>query len=197
MRHRVRSFSTDFWHVDSIVGFSTVGCPTAPIRRSSAYGFSSRPRAFGAQRKGRNRDRMKESPGLHLKTYILILFMVLFAPLGNVLLSKGMKGIGSAKNWAPGDIFHILLGIITSGYIWLGIACLLAFFVAYMVLLTCADYSYVQPASSFSYAVVAMLGYFLLGEAVPILRWVGQFVFCLGGFFFRHTASPTTEMALA
>jgi drug/metabolite transporter (DMT)-like permease len=138
---------------------------------------------------------MKDSPGLHLKTYILILFMVLFAPLGNVLLSKGMKGIGSAKKWAPGDIFHILLGIITSGYIWLGIACLLAFFIAYMVVLTWADYSYVQPASSFSYAVVAMLGYFLLGEAVPMLRWFGIFVICVGVFIVGHTHPRTTEKA--
>jgi len=65
---------------------------------------------------------MKDSPGLHLKTYILILFIVLFAPLGNVLLSKGMKRVGSAKNWALGDLFHILVSIVTSGYIWLGIA---------------------------------------------------------------------------
>ena len=107
---------------------------------------------------------MKDSPGLHLKTYVLIFFIVLFAPLGNVLLSKGMKRVGSAKNWLPGDIFHVLANIITSGYIWLGIACLLMFFVAYMLVLTWADYSYVQPASSFSYAVVAMLGYFLLEE---------------------------------
>src|SRR5438552_10774172 len=92
---------------------------------------------------------MKDCPGLHLKTNILILFIVLFAPLGNVLLSKGMKRIGSAKNWVPGDIFHILLKIVTSGYIWLGIACLLIFFVAYMLVLTWADYSYVQQPPRF------------------------------------------------
>src|SRR5437660_10344523 len=63
---------------------------------------------------------MKDSPGLHLKTYIFIFFMVLFAPLGNVLLSKGMKGVGSAKNWPPGEILHVLGSIITSGYIGLG-----------------------------------------------------------------------------
>jgi len=138
---------------------------------------------------------MKDSPGLHLKTYVFILFIVLFAPLGNVLLSKGMKGVGSAKNWAPGDIFHILGSIITSGYIWLGIACLLTFFVAYMLVLTWADYSYVQPASSFSYAVVAMLSYFLLGEAVPPLRWIGIFVICVGVFIVGHTHPRTTEKA--
>src|SRR2546426_2328285 len=136
---------------------------------------------------------MKDSPGLHLKTYILILFMVLFASLGNVLLSKGMKGIGSAKNWQLGDLLHVLISIITSGYIWLGIACLLAFFVAYMLVLTWADYSYVQPASSFSYAVVAMLGYFLLGEAVPPLRWIGLSVIFVGVFIVAPTPSRTQQ----
>ncbi len=138
---------------------------------------------------------MKDSPGLQLKTYILILFMVLFAPLGNVLLSKGMKRVGSAKNWASGELFHVLVSVITSGYIWLGIACLLAFFVAYMLVLTWADYSYVQPASSFSYAVVAMLGYFLLGETVPPLRWIGIFVTCVGVFIVGQTHPRTTERA--
>src|SRR3989442_9818126 len=138
---------------------------------------------------------MKDSPGLHLKTYILILFLVLFAPIGNVLLSKGMKGIGSANNWELGDLLHILVSVLSLGYIWLGIACLLAFFVAYMLALTWADYSYVQPASSFSYAVVAMLGYFLLGEAVPPLRWMGIFVICVGVFIVGHTHPRTTERA--
>src|SRR5258708_7324436 len=127
---------------------------------------------------------MKDSPGLHLKTYILILFMVLFAPLGNVLLSKGMKGVGSANNWELGDLLHILVSVLSSGYIGMGIACLLAFFVAYMLVLTWADYSYVQPASSFSYAVVAVLSYFLLGESVPPRRWAGILVSCVGLFLF-------------
>ncbi len=138
---------------------------------------------------------MKDSPGLHFKTYVLLLFVVLFAPLGNVLLSKGMKGIGSAQNWAPADLFPVLVKILTSGTIWLGIACLLAFFVAYMLVLTWADYSYVQPASAFSYAVVAVLSYFLLGEVVPPLRWAGIAVICVGVFVVGRTPPRTTEKA--
>lgn len=136
---------------------------------------------------------MKDSPGLHLKTYILIFLIVLFAPLGNVLLGKGMKGIVSAKDWAPGNFFQVFVSIITSVYIWMGIGCLLAFFVSYMLVLTWADYSYVQPASSFSYAVVAILGYFVLGEAVNPLRWAGIIIICVGVFVVGHTHPRTTE----
>jgi drug/metabolite transporter (DMT)-like permease len=136
---------------------------------------------------------MKDSPRLHFKTYLLIVFIAVFAPLGNVLLSKGMKGVGSAVNWTPRDILPILLRILSSPAIWLGITSLLAFFVAYMLVLTWADYSYVQPASSFSYAVVAILSYFLLGEVVSPLRWLGIGVICVGVFIVGHTHPRTTE----
>jgi drug/metabolite transporter (DMT)-like permease len=138
---------------------------------------------------------MKQSPGIHAKTFLLILVMVIFGPLGNVMLSKGMKGIGSAANWAPREVFSILIRILSSASIWMGIASLLTFFVAYMLVLTWADYSYVQPASSFSYAVVATLSYFLLGEVVSPLRWLGIGVICVGVFIVGHTHPRTTEGA--
>jgi drug/metabolite transporter (DMT)-like permease len=135
---------------------------------------------------------MKDSPGLHLKTYVLILVIVIFAPLGNVLLSKGMKSIGAVTDWTPGNLLHVLMQVCSSGAIWLGIASLLTFFIAYMLVLTWADYSYVQPASSFSYAVVAVLSYFLLGERVSPLRWFGILVICFGVLIVGHTHPRTT-----
>jgi drug/metabolite transporter (DMT)-like permease len=136
---------------------------------------------------------MKDSPVRHLKTYVFLAFVILFAPLGNVLLSKGMKNIGAVKEWTPGGVLQILASILSSGYIWMGIGCLLAMFVAYMVLLTWADYSYVQPASSFSYAVTGVLSYLLLGEIVSPLRWAGIAVICLGVLVVGHTTPRTTE----
>jgi hypothetical protein len=169
----------------------------SPIRRgnlsqSTAHCISSKALAFGTLGKEQNLDLVKDSPGLHLKTYFFILLMVFFAPMGNVLLSKGMKGIGSAEDWALGDVLPVFFRIMTSGYIWLGISCLLVSFGAYMLVLTWADYSYVQPASAFSYAVVALLGYSLMGEAVPPLRWVGIGVICLGVFVVGRTPPCTT-----
>ena len=139
---------------------------------------------------------MKESPGFHFKTYFLILMMVVFAPLGNVLLSKGMKNVGSATHWTPSELGSVLLRIGSSGYVWLGVASLLTFFVAYMLVLTWADYSYVQPASSFSYAMVALLGYLLLGEVISPLRAFGIATICLGVLIVGHTPPRTTAIKL-
>jgi len=136
---------------------------------------------------------MKEAAGFHFKTYLLIAFIAVFAPLGNVLLGKGMQNVGSAKNWAPGEILQILERICSSGYIWLGIASLLTFFVAYMLVLTWADYSYVQPSSSLAYAVTGAVSYLLLGETISPLRWLGIAVICVGVFVVGHTPPRTTE----
>jgi drug/metabolite transporter (DMT)-like permease len=136
---------------------------------------------------------MTSSAGLQLKTFCMILIMVLFAPLGNVLLSKGMKSIGSASGWTAGQLPRIFISVFTSAYIWLGVVSLLTFFVAYMLILSWADYSYVQPASSVAYLVVAVLGYLYLGEKISRLHWLGIAVICLGVLVVGQTPPRTTE----
>jgi drug/metabolite transporter (DMT)-like permease len=130
---------------------------------------------------------------LHLKTYLLIAVMIIAGPLGNVLLGKGMKHVGELPIWPPSQLLHTGLNIFTSGLIWLGIASLVTFFVAYMLVLSWADYSFVQPASSLAYGVVALLGYLMLGERVSPLRWAGIAVICLGVFVVGRTNPRTTR----
>ena len=136
---------------------------------------------------------MKSSAGLHFKTYLLIFLMVIFGPLGNVLLGKGMKRIGAVSIGTPAEAFDVLSRILRSGTIWLGIASLIAFFGAYMLVLSWADYSYVQPASSAGYGVAALLGYFLLGEPVSPLRWLGIAIICLGVLVVGQTNPRSLE----
>ncbi len=130
---------------------------------------------------------------LHLKTYLLIAVMVIAGPLGNVLLGKGMKHIGDLAIWPPLQLLHTGLNIFTSVPIWSGIASLITFFVAYMLVLSWADYSFVQPASSLAYGIVALLGYLMLGERVSPLRWAGIAVICLGVFVVGRTNPRTTR----
>jgi len=103
-----------------------------------------------------------------------------------------MKGVGSLNSATISDLVPIAPRVLMSGYIWLGIACLLGFFTVHMLLLTWADYSYVQPASSLSYLSITMLSYLLLGEAISPLRWLGVVVICLGVFVVGRTPPSTT-----
>lgn len=122
----------------------------------------------------------------------LIGVSIILGPLGNVFLGKAMKGVGPVSSGRISDLAPIASRVLASGYIWLGIACLLGFFVVHMLLLTWADYSYVQPATSLSYFSVSVLSYLLLGEIISPLRWLGVSVICLGVFLVGRTSPSTT-----
>ncbi|MCU1297232.1 MAG: Permease of the drug/metabolite transporter superfamily [Acidobacteriaceae bacterium] len=136
---------------------------------------------------------MKSAAGLHFKTYLLIFLMVIFGPLGNVLLGKGMKQIGASGTGTAVAALGLVPRILTSGTIWLGIGSLLTFFVAYMLVLSWADYSYVQPASAAAYGMVALLAHFILREVVTPMRWIGVILICLGVLLVGYTPPRTTD----
>lgn len=136
----------------------------------------------------------KPSISLHFKTYCMILIMVIFGPVGNILLGKGMKGIGSASTWSFSELPQVFRQVFTESFIWLGVASLITFFVAYMLILSWADFSYVQPASSISYLMVALLSSFFLGEKIAPLHWAGVAVICLGVLVVGNTPPRTTKV---
>ena len=135
---------------------------------------------------------MTHTRRLRLKTIPLILISVILGPLGNVFLGKAMKGVGSVTSARIVDLVPIASRVLASGYIWLGIACLLGFFVVHMLLLTWADYSYVQPTTSLSYFSITVLSYFVLGEMISPLRWLGVTIICLGVLLVGRSSPRTT-----
>jgi uncharacterized membrane protein len=137
---------------------------------------------------------MTSSDGLHLKTIALIIFMVSVAPLGDTFLGKGMKQIGEMPDWSPSHFFSFFFRAFTSSTIWTGIGLLLAYFIAYLLVLSWADYSYVLPASSISSLLIALLAFFVLHETITPTRWVGVAVISLGVFVVGHTHPRTTEI---
>lgn len=136
---------------------------------------------------------MSPSRVLRLKTYVLIGAMLFFGPLGDVLLGKAMKKISPMSGWAPASVFRFFSRAFTSPTAWLGIGSLILFFVAYLLALSWADYSYLQPASALSYALVALLAVIALNEKITRTRWGGVLLICLGVLAVTQTAPRTTE----
>jgi len=130
---------------------------------------------------------------LQFKTFIMILIMVLAGPLGNVLLGKGMQSVDATSIHSAADLIHVAGRVFSNASIWMGVASLLTFFIANILVLSWADYSFVQPASSMAYGVVAVLSMFLLGESITLLRWTGIAIICLGVFIVGRTHPRTTE----
>jgi drug/metabolite transporter (DMT)-like permease len=133
--------------------------------------------------------------GQHLrgKTAVLLLLMVVFGSSGDTLMGKGMRVIGPPAKWRFAAVIEFLKHAAFSATVWAGFACLLLFFLSYMIVLTWADFSFVLPASAAAYAVVPLLGHFFLGEPVSLVRWAGVVMITLGVGLVGNTAPRTTE----
>jgi drug/metabolite transporter (DMT)-like permease len=136
---------------------------------------------------------MSSAVALRAKTYILIALIVLSASAGNILLSMGMKQLGAVRVASAMGLVKLFMEIFSNGWIWMGIGAMLLYLGCFMVVLSWADYSYVAPASATVYAVVPLVGHFLLGEKVAPLHWAGVLIICVGVGLVRHTAPSTTR----
>ncbi|MGH9735985.1 MAG: EamA family transporter [Candidatus Acidiferrales bacterium] len=136
---------------------------------------------------------MAAASHLRLKTYILIGLLVIFGPFGDLLMSKGMRGIGIPASLGFAQSVHYAGLVLASPAVWWGTLFMIGFFVCYISVLSWADYSYVQPATALTYGVVALLGKYILGEKISFLHWMGIMVVCVGVGFIGYTSPATTE----
>ena len=128
------------------------------------------------------------------RRYLVLLIAAVTAPLGDTLLSIGMKHIG------PVSIDHplVLLHAILSPYVALGIALLIGFFASYTAALSWADLTFVLPATSFGNVLIALLARFWLHEAITPTRWLGILLITLGvGFVANGNSFTEQSRALA
>lgn len=108
--------------------------------------------------------------------YMLLAFIVLGSTFGDVYVAKGMKQIGAIS-------VHRLTALILAPlhpYVALGIVLLAVFYFSYLASLSWADLSYIMPSTTFGYVLTALLAHFMLGEHVPLTRWIGIVMISLG-----------------
>jgi drug/metabolite transporter (DMT)-like permease len=123
--------------------------------------------------------------------------MVSLGSVGNTVLDKGMKQIGSLRVGTTGALWAGAVHTFANGTVWMGICCMLLFMVCHMLVLSWADYSFVMPFSAVAYALVPLLGHFWLGERVPPTRWAGIGIIVFGVYLISRTPPRTTESASA
>jgi drug/metabolite transporter (DMT)-like permease len=106
---------------------------------------------------------------VNFRKYLVLAGVTVFAAAGDSMLSHGMKQTGNIS-------VHRLQGVILAvlnPWVAVGILFLLAFFATYMTALSWADLTYVLPATSLGYVLLALVARFLLHEHVSPLRWLG------------------------
>src|SRR6201997_4869431 len=114
-------------------------------------------------------SRLKLEYPVTLRKYLVLAGVTVFAAAGDSMLSHGMKQAGSIS-------IHHLQGVILAilnPWVAVGILLLLAFFASYMNALSWADLTYVLPATSLGYVLLALVARFVLHEHISIMRWLG------------------------
>lgn|SRR5262245_61120561 len=131
----------------------------------------------------------KLSPG----TALLLALTIVLGAVGDLLLGSGMKQVGTVETGSVTVMVRAAGRAIACVEIWLGIAALALLFVCSLVLFSKIDFSYAQPATAVGYALVAVLGYVVLGEAITATRWAGIGFICAGVALVGRTPPRTTE----
>ena len=103
------------------------------------------------------------------RKYLVLAGVTLFAAIGDTFLSRGMKQVGNVSLHSLPDLIFTIL----DPWVALGILFLLLFFAAYMIALSWADLTYVLPATSLGYVLLAFIAKFFLHEQVSPMRWLG------------------------
>lgn len=119
-----------------------------------------------------------------LRKYLVLLGVVLFGSMGDVALSRGVRGL----DVSPSNLTELFHAIFTP-WVGVGIVLLIGFMAAYMTALSWADLTYVLPATALGYIIMALLAKFFLQEDVTASRWAGIVLISLGvGFVTRGPA---------
>jgi uncharacterized membrane protein len=103
------------------------------------------------------------------RKYLVLAGVATCGSVGDSLLSRGMKQLGGISLSHPQQLILAIL----NPWIIAGIVFLLGFFASYMTALSWADLTYVLPATSLGYVLLALIARFFLHEQVSFLRWLG------------------------
>jgi drug/metabolite transporter (DMT)-like permease len=121
------------------------------------------------------------------RKYLVLAGITVFSTAGDSLLARGMKDLGGVSL----HNFSGLLLAILNPWVTLGILFLIAFFSCYMSALSWADLTYVLPATSLGYVLVALIAHFSFHEEISPTRWFGIALIAAGVGFVAAGPSVT------
>ncbi len=126
-----------------------------------------------------------------VRRYLVLGLVALSSAFGDTSLAVGMKRIGPISLSHP----DALLAALRTPWVFGGILLLLVFFASYLTSLSWADLTYVLPATSLAYVLVAFLSKFWLHEQISVERWLGIALITAGvGFVTQGPAyTPRTS----
>jgi len=125
------------------------------------------------------------------KTVVVSIVVIATNVFGNYALKVGLGQVGTVVSWSPLPYIHAF----THPWVALGVACIFAWLISRLLLLSWADLSYVLPVTSFSYALSALAGALYLHEKVTSRQWAGIIAITIGTGLVALTFPETVVLA--
>jgi len=118
-----------------------------------------------------------------LVSIALILFNVMLAAVGQIVLKVGTQQLGGALVKPGATIIGTVLGAVRAmftPYIFAGLMIYAFSAVTWIIILSRVNLSFAYPMISLSYVIVVILSAVLLRERVPLITIPGLILICIG-----------------
>ncbi|MDP3408608.1 transporter [Bosea sp. (in: a-proteobacteria)] len=122
-----------------------------------------------------------------MNAYIpLILFTVLTNAAAQLMLKRGMTGVGTLD--VPGDgLIATVFRVVFNPFVFAGLCTFVISMASHLVVLSKVQISYAYPFLSLAYVVVAAYAYFIFNEDMSAARIAGIGFIVLGTIFIAQS----------
>jgi multidrug transporter EmrE-like cation transporter len=110
---------------------------------------------------------------------VCIALTIAFTVAGQLLVKHGVLQVGSAPD-KGGHLAGFLVRAFTNPLVIAGLVCAVVAAIAWTMALSRADLGYAYPFMGLAIVLVLALTPLVFGEHVPINRWVGVAIVCIG-----------------
>ena len=115
-----------------------------------------------------------------MKTALLLAIIILAGALGDVYIAKGMKQVGEVRTLRLRELAWLGRRMVSNMAFLLGLLSMIAGFLAFLVILSWADLSFIIPATSLNFVLATLGAKVILKENINRLRWLGTVLVGLG-----------------
>lgn len=123
----------------------------------------------------------------HWKAFTLVGLSISAGVVGQTLLKLGVNhAIAPAGD---GGLAGFIGMIVTEPLVLLGLACYVLAALTWIAALTRLDLSVAYPFLALNFVLIALSSWLILGETVPLLRWLGILVICAGILLVARSAA--------
>lgn len=117
----------------------------------------------------------------------VIAFCILFSALGQIMLKMGMNQFERIDDISKVLDINILKKIFFNKYIIFAVCIMVLALFLSLIALSMMEVSFMNPLTSMTYVVIAVLAFTFLGENISIVRWSGIFMIVVGCFLITRS----------